>query len=327
LPADFSAELSALLTAAGMVAVAAAPVAAVAVLVARRLQTPLLPRWRYRRAGWEWPDVLVLFVLNVGLIGGSVVVLDAVGFFRWVYGVEFDLVKDWPHGAPFKAGLWGSVFAAPMVVAAGYLIRGVRGRWSRVDPTVIPARVALAVAVWVVVTPVVFGVNLSANWVVTRLGGAPDKHPLTQIGAGSPPADQLLLGLAVCLAAPLAEEFLFRGVLLPWATGRRHRPVVLAALAVLAGFVRGGWQPAVMALVLLAVLLPVRRRTYAAVYSTALLFAVAHGGVWPSPVPLFVLGLALGYLAARTGGITACVLLHGLFNAVSCVYLLRGGPA
>ena len=47
--------------------------------------------------------------------------------------------------------------------------------------------------------------------------------------------------------------------------------------------------------------------------------------VWPSPVPLFVLGVALGYLATRTNRIAACAVLHGLFNAVSYVYVLRGG--
>ena len=33
----------------------------------------------------------------------------------------------------------------------------------------------------------------------------------------------------------------------------------------------------------------------------------------------------LGYAAARTRGIVACVVIHGLFNAISFVYLLRGG--
>jgi membrane protease YdiL (CAAX protease family) len=66
-------------------------------------------------------------------------------------------------------------------------------------------------------------------------------------------------------------------------------------------------------------------RTAGSVWASAALFAAAHSAVWPSPVPLFVLGLALGSIAARSGGIAACVVLHGLFNAVSYVFLLRGG--
>ena len=38
-----------------------------------------------------------------------------------------------------------------------------------------------------------------------------------------------------------------------------------------------------------------------------------------------VLALGLGYLTARTRDITAAVVVHGMFNAVSFVFLLRGG--
>jgi membrane protease YdiL (CAAX protease family) len=66
-------------------------------------------------------------------------------------------------------------------------------------------------------------------------------------------------------------------------------------------------------------------RTAAAVWSSSALFAVAHSGVWPSPIPLFAFALGLGYLTARTRDITTAVVVHGMFNAVSFVYLLRGG--
>ena len=62
----------------------------------------------------------------------------------------------------------------------------------------------------------------------------------------------------------------------------------------------------------------------AAVFGTALLFASIHAAVWPTPVPLFVLGLALGTLASRTGSLVGPMVLHGLFNAVTCVMLLVG---
>jgi membrane protease YdiL (CAAX protease family) len=62
-----------------------------------------------------------------------------------------------------------------------------------------------------------------------------------------------------------------------------------------------------------------------AVFGTALLFASIHSAVWPTPVPLFVLGLALGVLASRTGSLVGPIVLHALFNAVTCVTLLVGG--
>jgi membrane protease YdiL (CAAX protease family) len=66
-------------------------------------------------------------------------------------------------------------------------------------------------------------------------------------------------------------------------------------------------------------------RRVRAVYATAALFAMMHASVWPNPVPLFLLALALGWLAVRTNGILVPAIVHGLFNAVSGVMVLRGG--
>src|SRR5207249_9149482 len=57
-----------------------------------------------------------------------------------------------------------------------------------------------------------------------------------------------------------------------------------------------------------------------AIASTALLFAVFHD--WPSPLPLFVLGLGLGYLAYRTQSLVASILMHAFFNSVACLVML-----
>ena len=44
--------------------------------------------------------------------------------------------------------------------------------------------------------------------------------------------------------------------------------------------------------------------------------------VWPTPIPLFGLGLGLGWLAYRTRRLVAPVTLHVLFNAVGVGMLL-----
>jgi membrane protease YdiL (CAAX protease family) len=62
----------------------------------------------------------------------------------------------------------------------------------------------------------------------------------------------------------------------------------------------------------------------AGVLGTSLLFAAAHSSVWPSPVPLLVLGLGLGWLAQRTGSLVAPILVHALFNGVGCVLFWWG---
>jgi Type II CAAX prenyl endopeptidase Rce1-like len=61
----------------------------------------------------------------------------------------------------------------------------------------------------------------------------------------------------------------------------------------------------------------VRRQEFRAIYGTALLFAMFHVSVWPTPIPLFVLALGLGYLAHRTQSIVGPIVLHVLFNAVA----------
>jgi membrane protease YdiL (CAAX protease family) len=64
-----------------------------------------------------------------------------------------------------------------------------------------------------------------------------------------------------------------------------------------------------------------------AIWASSALFAAVHANVWPSPVPLVVLAVGLGYLYVRTRTLVGPVVVHGLFNAVSAVYLLLGGPA
>ena len=63
-------------------------------------------------------------------------------------------------------------------------------------------------------------------------------------------------------------------------------------------------------------------RSKRGIFGTALIFAIFHANVWPTPVPLFALGLALGYLAYRTQSLVAPIVLHGLFNGVTALALL-----
>jgi membrane protease YdiL (CAAX protease family) len=58
-----------------------------------------------------------------------------------------------------------------------------------------------------------------------------------------------------------------------------------------------------------------------AIYTNGLFFAAVHSRVWPSPVPLFLLGLALAWVRYRTSSLVPAVLLHALFNAVSVLAL------
>jgi membrane protease YdiL (CAAX protease family) len=58
------------------------------------------------------------------------------------------------------------------------------------------------------------------------------------------------------------------------------------------------------------------------IYGTALLFAAFHSSVWPTPIPLFLLALGLGYLTYRTQSLVGPLVMHALFNAVPCLLIL-----
>ena len=118
----------------------------------------------------------------------------------------------------------------------------------------------------------------------------PYRHDIIDILADH--RDPLSIGLVVVSAvvvAPVAEEFLFRRVLQGW----------------------------------LERLLPARDGA-AAIGLAAAAFALAHLGQGLGFVPLFPFAVVLGILARRTGSLLPCVLLHGLFNAVSVGLILAG---
>ena len=95
---------------------------------------------------------------------------------------------------------------------------------------------------------------------------------------------------------------------------------------------RGPWAvaaecvPALFVLALVPVFLLVRWRSRTpvgpAIFGTAVLFAAFHSGVWPSPVPLLVLALGLGYLAYHAQSLVAPILIHALFNGFNCLLIV-----
>ena len=56
---------------------------------------------------------------------------------------------------------------------------------------------------------------------------------------------------------------------------------------------------------------------------SSLLFALAHFGYGPDPIPLFLLALILGYVYQRTHRIVPSIVTHALFNGMSLFALWR----
>ncbi|MGL6094904.1 MAG: lysostaphin resistance A-like protein, partial [Fimbriiglobus sp.] len=320
-PTDITAEIPRMAEALGLVAAVAVPLGLVCAALSRR---PVLPRWNPPRSPWSAVDILFLFCLNLLLPILAMVVLGLTSF-------DASAAIAGPAGSAATGQLDWQLFGVLRATAVGSLILlGVAAgvRWfahfnpPRVSLDRFLPDVALGVGAWLAVTPVVLAVYFAATAVV----GQPDEHPLTRGNAAADPVLLVLFAGMVCGLTPFVEEFLFRGMLVGWVAERRGRytAVLLAGLVFPCLFAPRP-ESLGFAVLLAAGGLLVRRRTTQAIYVTSMFFAVAHSAVWPSPVPLFVLGLALGWLTARTGGIVASTVAHGLFNAVSVVYLLRGG--
>ena len=210
---------------------------------------------------------------------------------------------------------------------------------------------ALACLMWLAITPVVFGVNFGVNVSYFLLTNSlPESHPLTQLAqAGTSLMDGVLLGLLALVLAPILEEFTFRGLLQPWLCQRDWGGHVGMALAFLVALgpakswfdedARFGLRALTLKLgpiIFVLVMLPgyfyaerLLRRWIAdgnvarGIYATVLLFGMVHALVsWLTPIPLFFLGLGLGFLAYRTQSLLGPIIFHSLFNAVACITLL-----
>lgn len=124
-----------------------------------------------------------------------------------------------------------------------------------------------------------------AGWLLERFFGDPGgSNPLLEMVLNAPsPLALLLLASTALVLAPLFEETLFRGVLLP----------------VLGRVWGAGW----------------------AVLLSAAFFAVAHLSLGEF-LPLFVLGLGLGWLRLASGRLGASVMMHALWNGLTFANLL-----
>jgi membrane protease YdiL (CAAX protease family) len=232
--------------------------------------------------------------------------------------------------------MWAKILACVMTFMMVALLLHLTGRdWSSVSRMSLLGQIALSCGLWLFATPLVMLTNLGCNWVVEQLGQSPDTHPLTRVGIGETNIQKLLFILSACVCTPLVEEFVFRNLLINWATKSKPNPWIILGIATAfvllllpdlgssfgpQGFLICGW----LGLVLIQKLgnrlhLPIR--TSAAIWSSAILFGAVHVTVWPTPIPLTLLGLFLGYLALRTGSWLGCAVTHGLFNGISTLYL------
>jgi membrane protease YdiL (CAAX protease family) len=314
----------------------------------RRFLSWLLPPRRNRFVPWTIWEILVVFLLYLFWPALVRELLNQTRFFPWLYGPEIVQALAQPASAPERAiaesrvNLWSYVFSLPLYVAT---VLGVCGLGSGTRPYQLGVtthrlgRNLLAGALGaVLLSPLHFLYQLLG--LLFKLG----EHPLSQLAQNHPLwVDKVVIVLEAMVAAPIIEELIFRGFLQPWVSRRRWGGEGAVLFAVGVAILRTqhaladalasqDWrafamalQPSMFAMLLAPGILLIRRMSptseAAGIYGTALLFAAAHSSVWPSPVPLFPLGLALGWLAYRTRSLAGPIVLHAVFNGIACVQM------
>ncbi len=198
---------------------------------------------------------------------------------------------------------------------------------------------------WTVITPLALGVNWLVNVLYQQAGveGVTTEHPFTRVAQSDLlPTEWIPFVLAATVAAAVYEEVLFRGLLQPlcashkWGGAAAMLGSVVLMLYLRWDHLIAAYQRAdgtlKMELIPLAFVLATipgfllvwrwgQAPRPAGVYGTALLFATIHATVWPSPIGLFVFALGVGFLTARTGSLIGPIVVHTLFNAVTCARL------
>lgn len=227
-------------------------------------------RWGLGDVAWIWLAGLVLSILAVSVVAG-------------VRSVGPDHRAD---GLDLAAGLLAQGLG---MLATAALIARRKGRGSlRVD---FGLTVRVADWPWLAAGVLLQVGSFGLVWVLEAAGSLPRQEAARVVGE-SGGLELFVAAIGVAVLAPVAEELLFRGVLLR-ALLRRTTPGISVA-------------------------------------ASAVLFAGVHPILDPATLPLIVPLLALGALsgvrAVRTGDLSQSILLHAGFNLLGVIGLLSVTP-
>lgn len=208
---------------------------------------------------------------------------------------------------------------------------------------------------WLVVTPAVTVLHVLVELLHKSYSEA-EHHPLTRVFVDGPAralsSEWLAIFFVTFVGAPMVEELLFRGVIQSWLTRRSWGGDLAVAVSFIVALAYGyekirtgidlgmtrsgvvkvidGLSPALFVLAMIPGYMYIERAAWRwlptpnvarGLYGTALLFALAHAGVWPTPIPLFPLALVWGFLAYRTQSLIGPIVFHSLFDGMAALML------
>ena len=250
----------------------------------------LWQRWRGRSAApapWQGPPLsgvdVVLLVAGGFVVVGELLTPLVVGPLLASLLNGLSLNPTLRQGLTV-VGLYAALMAGPLLILRwmlGSLGNPPEGGWLQFRWWPAGLNLRMALKGFLMVLPLVS----FTGWMQSKLFGDPGgSNPLLELVLNSHNLPALAcFGLTAIVLAPLFEETIFRGVLLPVAA--RH--------------LGSGWG----------------------ILLSAAVFAVAHLSLGEFP-PLLVLGLGLGWLRWRGGRLASCVFMHALWNSLTFLNLV-----
>ena len=265
-----------------------------------RRQRPLLKQWSTKIARTDLLDVIVVMLLYLTSQAIALLVVVDLEVFGTPAGFNPILITPLNSAAGLSV-MAGGLVTFTLVYLRRQDLRVMRFRLDRLGPQVLIGLTATAC-----VLPTILLLNGIVSVFVTKYN-----HPVIDAFLSEMSLSALLsTAFSVVIAAPLVEEFVFRGVLLSFFQRIFDRNWTFENLV----FCNNSIAPT------RAASQGITNR-YGAIIVTSVLFAGLHVGQGAAYIPLFFLALALGYVTQKTGSIFPAIIIHVALNSLSTITL------
>lgn len=196
---------------------------------------------------------------------------------------------------PSSAVILGGTAGAAATAIVLFLIGRIRFDGARawgLDFRHAATQLPIALCVTIAVMPICYGILGATGWLMVHVFElTPKEHGSIELlrEGGGPTWTVGLTILNAVLLAPIVEELLFRGLLLPSLAKWLKSPAMGLAVS-------------------------------------SILFGLIHYNVAKTVPALIVFGVVLGATYLKTRSLVAAILVHALFNAKTILWLLLGWP-
>ena len=265
-----------------------------------RRQRPLLKQWDQKISRTDFLDVIVVMVLYLTSQLIALLVVVDLEVFGTPAGFNPILITPLNSAAGLSV-MAGGFITFTLVYLRRQDLRVIRFRFDRLGQQVL-----IGLTTTVCVLPTILLLNGIVSVFVTKYN-----HPVIDAFLSEMSLSALLsTAFSVVIAAPLVEEFVFRGVLLSFLQRIFDRNWTFETLV----FCNNSIMPTHAASQGIT-------SRYGAIVVTSILFAGLHVGQGAAYIPLFFLALALGYVTQRTGSIVPAIIVHVSLNSLSTITL------